>query len=174
MISRENLEKKYISLETIGLPEIFSNKDDYTELAASVALAELKKRQVPEEQINSYKPVFTQKNEPEVLTNYLVDLELWEKVAFFIIWIPRLRSYFTYNFQSKGYILKSNQSNYYSISGFIFCMTAIVISNNFDYPFFAMWVIGLIISYMFDILYNKQRQIDGLQKKVSEGKVLKW
>ena len=174
MITRESLQEKYIKLETIDLLEIFANKQDHTELAVSVAHAELRKRQIPEDEINSYQSVFTHENEPIVLKNYLVDLKIWQKLVFYFIWIPRLRIYFNYNFSPGGYILKSNQSNYYSITGFIFFIVAMIISTNYGCPFYIIWIAGLLVSYIFDMLYNKQRQIDGLQKKVNEGKILEW
>ncbi|MCR8556192.1 hypothetical protein KXD93_00980 [Mucilaginibacter sp. BJC16-A38] len=174
MVTRESLQKEYIKLETIDLLEIAANKVDYTKLASSVAKDELIKRQISEEEINGHEPIFTHKNSSEILANYRADLRPWQKVIFYFIWVPRLRSLFTYNFQQGGYVLKSNQSNYYSVAGVLFCIIAVIITNNSDYSFFAMWPIGLAITYIFDILYNKQRQIDGLQKAVDEGKELKW
>jgi len=48
-----------------------------------------------------------------------------------------------------------------------------IISSQYHYPFVTMWGAGFLLAHAFDILYNKQRQIDGMQKKVDEGKVLK-
>jgi hypothetical protein len=37
-------------------------------------------------------------------------------------------------------------------------------------PFLAGWITGFVLSFLFDIGYNKERQITELQKKVDEGK----
>ena len=173
MVTYESLQEQYTKLEVFDLLEIYTNKEAYTELAQSVALEELKKRKVPKQDIDSYKPVLIEQNDPEVLKNYLIDLKLWQKIVFYFVWIPRIRSYFTYNFAPEGFILKSNQCNFYSVIGFVFCMLSGIISSQYHYPFVTMWGAGFLVAHAFDILYNKQRQIDGMQKKVDEGKVLK-
>ena len=74
MVTYESLQEQYTKLEVFDPLEIYTNKEAYTELAQSVALEELKKRKVPKQDIDSYKPVLIERNDPEVLKNYLIDL----------------------------------------------------------------------------------------------------
>nr|WP_067054351.1 hypothetical protein [Mucilaginibacter sp. L294] len=170
MVTQESLQEAYAKFDTIDLLEIVANKNGYTELAVSVALAELRKRNVTNDEIRNYKSVFPQQNDELLVKNYLTDLNLFQKIIFYILWIPRIRSFFTMDFQSDGYVLKSQQSNYYSILGFVFCFLALATSQYPNQTYIAVWCGGFIASYLFDICFNRDKQITDLQKRLEDGK----
>ncbi|MES2062151.1 MAG: hypothetical protein V4456_09545 [Bacteroidota bacterium] len=170
MVTQESLQEAYVKLGTIDLLEIVANKNGYTELAVSVALAELKKRNVTNDEIRNYKSVFPQQPDELLVKNYLTDLNLFQKIIFYAFWIPRIRSFFTMDFQSDGYVLKKQQSNYYSILGFIFFFLALAASPYPNSTYIAVWCGGFVASYLFDIYFNREKQITDLRRRLEEGK----
>lgn len=172
MVTEQDLKEKYSGMQTKDLLEITANKSDYTELAVFVVLEELKRRKIPLEEISSYKSAFTHEINRKVLDNYLFDLKIFQKLEFFTVAIPLIRKkfHFQYPFLFKGYVLKSQQGNYYLVSGTCFLIASAILSNVSSIPFLIVWITGFILSYLFDIGYNKERQIADLQKKVEDGK----
>jgi len=172
MVTEQDLHEKYAGMQTDDLLKITANKSDYTDLAVSVALGELKKRKVPEGEIKSYKSAITHEIDKNVLDNYLFDLNIFQKLEFFTVIVPLIRKRFRihYDFISTGYVLKSQQGNYYLVSGTCFLIGSAIVSNISGMPFLAGWITGFVLSFLFDIGYNKEQQITALQKKVEEGK----
>jgi hypothetical protein len=169
--TEESLHERYSNLETFDLLEIFKNKSGFTELAVSVAYKELKHRKVSEEEIRNYQPILINKIDETIIHNGCIDLKFFYKVLFYIIFIPKLRYHFTYNLRPNGYLLKLTQSNYYSVAGFAFMLLASLIVAYLNIPFFAMWTPGFIIAYLFDICFNRERQIREIKKVIQQGEM---
>jgi hypothetical protein len=170
MVTQESLKEQYAKFDNIELLEITANKKGYTELAISVALTELKKRGIPNDEIRNYKSVLPQQPDELLVKNYLADLNLFQKIIFYILWIPTIRDYFTTNFQPGGYVLKYQQSNYYSILGFVFTFLSLLATQYPNQTYIAVWCGGFLASYLFDIYVNRERQITDLQKRLKDGK----
>ena len=173
LITLQELEDKYSKLETFDLLEIVANKPGYTELAIFAASEELKRRRVPREEIKNYRSVFSlQKDKVLQKANYLVDLALWQKLLFYIWWVPKFRHELTRNFSPNGYVLKSQQASYYSITGFCIFMCSAAYYHKFSgIIILSFWIGGFIPVYLFDVYYNKKRQIRIFEKTISEGKI---
>jgi hypothetical protein len=63
MATEEELREKHTGLETVDLLHIMAHKNDYTDVAVSVASEELTKRKVPQNEIDDYQSqVVEQKN----------------------------------------------------------------------------------------------------------------
>ena len=163
MVTEKELQEKYTQFDTESLLEIATNKYGFTELANLMALKELRKRKVPDQEIKDYKPVMVNKIDPLTRQNCLIDLKFFYKVLFYFIFIPKLRRYFTYNYLPNGFILKQDQSYYYSVVGFCFCILSFAIMEYSGTNIFILWCLGFIPAYLFDIGFNKERQIRKLQ-----------
>ena len=169
-MSAEELRQNYTKFSIGQLLEILDNKFEHTELAVTIAIAELSKRNVTEEDIRSYKENLISQAEQFVDRNIVDDLNLFQKHLFYFLWVPVLNSTFKQNFAEDGYALKLKQANYYSLLGFIFCVLSVVISIQFEFPTLtalAIWLIGIIPAYAFDELFNRQQQIKRLIAKFS-------
>lgn len=178
MITKEDLEEKYAKMETADLLEIMANKDNYTDLAISAATDELKNRKVPEEDIRNYKPVLKYKPDEKTIENYFVDLNILQKalsyflvILFYKLVISRFGNRFAVarNIYPARYLLKSQQANYYMVAGISFAIAAVISNNVYPSTFIYIWVSGFIMSYLFDIGFNKQRQMNQIQEKFEQG-----
>lgn len=164
-MSAEELRQNYSKFSIGQLLEILDNKFEHTELAITIAIAELSKRNVTEDDIRSYKENLINQAEQFVDRNIVDDLNLLQKHLFYFLWVPILNSVFKQNFAEDGYALKLKQANYYSLLGFIFCVLSVVISIKFEFPVLttlAFWLVGMIPAYAFDELFNRQQQIKRL------------
>jgi len=168
MVTEEELQEQYAQFDTESLLEIAANKSGFTELANSVALKELRNRKVSEQEIRDYKPILVDKIDPLIRQNCLIDLKVLYKIIFYFVFIPRLRRFFTYNYSPNGYILKLNQSYYYSVVGFSFCILSFAIMEYSGANIFILWCVGFIPAYLFDIGFNKDRQIKKLQEALDK------
>lgn len=173
IVTKESLRLRYKEMETVDLLEIIAKKEDYTELAVLVALEELKYRRIPDEEIKNYHSMNPKAT--SLTENNITDLAFYQKMLFFLLWIPKIRGLFTRSFRSGDYILKNQQSNYYSIVGFVILFPSYLLTNRLN-PlfFFALMVSGFILTYLFDILFNNARQIKTMQLKIMQGKSLWW
>src|ERR1700733_6171241 len=120
-MTREDLREQYAALSTNELLEIIDRKFDYTELAVTVALEEISRRNLSEENIREYKEEQVAKVNSFIKKNIADDLNIFQKILFFFIWLPLLNFPFKQNFRDDDYILKLKQASYYSLFGFV-CM----------------------------------------------------
>jgi hypothetical protein len=97
MVTEQELQEQYAQFDTESLLEIAANKSGFTELANSVALKELRSRKVSEQEIRDYKPILVAKIDPLTRQNCLIDLNVFYKIIFYFVFIPRLRSFITTN-----------------------------------------------------------------------------
>lgn len=175
-VTKEDLQEKYSQMETGNLLEITANKLDYTELAVSVALEELKNRKVSPENINNYKSVLNYRPNDEHIENYLIDLNFFQKLGYYFLLVPLFKYRISYSFSFKNdfrtnsYVLKSQQANYYVVVGVSFLIIAGISSNVFNLSFLYLWLSGFVLSYLFDIGFNKARQINNIQEIITRGK----
>ena len=175
MVNEESLKQKYSEMDTTDLLEIAKNKTTYTELANSVALRELKSRKIEPEVIAQYEPILNKINDI-TKQNSRVDLSISHKLLYFyIMWFPKARHYYSPDFSSNGYMLKDNQSNYYSFSGFGSLVATIVLINFLNeatlFAFLITWTLCFLLIYLFDINYNRQRQIDNIKKILDKDEI---
>ncbi|HWD87611.1 MAG TPA: hypothetical protein VG367_05750 [Mucilaginibacter sp.] len=153
---------------TDQLLDIIQKNSGYTDLAVSVAEAELKRRRVPAEEINEHKAIQAAIDQ-KVLENYLIDMSVGEKVLFFLVmWIPRVSRYFSPDYIEDGYKLKSQQGSYYAVFGFI-AFIGTIVASYYSLGWFS-FPIMFILAYSLDVSYNRQRQMSYLQKKIEEGR----
>jgi hypothetical protein len=177
MITKESLETRYLKLDTLSLLEIISADSGYTPLAISVAIDELKRRNVAFELIEKQKKISFYQPDPVLLAHCLIDLHFIQKLLFYLfwlIWIPRFRFLVRINFREEIYILKLNQANYYSIVGFVFSFIAMAANQSIGDAAWFIWFAGFIVAYLFDVGYNKQKQINKLESIMMSGGDFEW
>jgi hypothetical protein len=162
----EELKITYSTISTKELLEIIDNKFDNTELAVSIALAELSTRQVSEQDIKNYKEEQIEKAVKFIKRNISDDLTFLQKNLFYFIWFPFINFAFKQNFRDDSYILKLKQANYYSLFGFILFMLSGFVSGIYGFSnltSLAIWIIGFVPAYAFDETFNRQNQIKRLK-----------
>jgi len=90
MATKKELQEKYATLTTSQLMQILDRKFDYTELAITVAIEELAKRSPSEEDIKTYKEETLDVLNVFIVKNIEEDLSTWQKMLFYLLWIPIL------------------------------------------------------------------------------------
>lgn len=171
MITKEDLEKKYLKLSNRELLDILDNKHQYTELAVIVALKELSKRNIDEKEIKSYKENQVKEAEIFIKKNIVDDLNFFQKNIFFFLWLPFINFLFKRSFIDDGYILKLKQANYYSWFGFISCILSSIIKTRFETSelfFWGIWIFSFPIAFYYDEYFNRYNQIKKLRKIFGE------
>jgi hypothetical protein len=157
MPTKEELQLRYSTYATENLLDIIDHKFDYTDLAVMLAIEELAKRNITEDDIKNYK---AQKTETEVIRKNFVDgLSLLQKNLFYFLWIPILNFAFKMNYRDDGYLLKLRQANYYSLCGFLGLGVSAIVSIYFelgDIHSLAIWIAMFIPAYLLDKHFNKQ------------------
>jgi hypothetical protein len=95
--------------------------------------------------------------------NNITDLNIFAKAFSFFVLIPKngVRDIVKIK---PGCILKEQQWNYYLVTGISFFIISALIATNSGLSFFWLWPLGFGISYLFDIFYNRQRQIDYIKR----------
>lgn len=173
MVTEEELREQYVKMTTHELLLIVSNKSGYTELAISIAKKELRYRNVSEAEITNLSQIVHDQENKYWMDNCLFDLSISTKLAYyFILWFPKARYYFPNNFKQEGYLLKLNQSNYYSVLGVVFLILTLVFSMYSGSPLsLTLWPLGFMLTYLYDHFYNKKRQIDNFQKTKEDGEL---
>jgi hypothetical protein len=165
-MTREDLQEQYAALSTNELLEIIDRKFDYTELAVTVALEEIGRRNLSEANIREYKEEQVAQANKFIKKNIVDDLNVFQKVLFFFIWLPLLNFPFKQNFRDGNYILKLKQANYYSLLEFVF-MVLIASCSGFashsDLTVFTIWFLSFLPAYGFDEYFNRKWQIRKLQ-----------
>jgi hypothetical protein len=186
MPTEEELEKTYSLMDTGDLAFMMANKENYTDLAIEVAARELKKRKITPEDIKAL-PRIEDPYKMLWMENCLFDLKTYSKAGFYFLWLPllimrRILSGSDYEpaweaYRTNGYILKSQQSSFYQITGFIFFFIALIMGNAMQpfnlWPLFITWCLGFAIVFLFDIGYNRQRLTNKLNSHKETGQ-LPW
>ena len=165
-MTREELREQYAALSTNELLEIIDRKFDYTELAVTVALEEIGRRNLSEENIRECKEEQVAQVNSFIQKNIVDDLNVLQKILFFFIWLPLLNFPFKQNFRDGHYILKLKQANYYSLLGFVFMILTVSITGfapHSDLTDFTIWFLSFLPAYGFDEYFNRKRQIRKLR-----------
>jgi len=185
MVTKESLEEQYAKLETAQLLEIININSGYTDMAIAVALAVLKHRDVPVESIEDAREAAPVEVDPELLENCLVDLSFFQKFFFYIAWpisaygslyrlILRSADQSQLPFRRNGYILKSYQSSFYSLYGFILTMVAMATSTSIGDSAWLVWIGGFGIPYAIDQLFNREKLTKKIERIISERGDFEW
>ena len=170
-MTKEDLEKQYAALSTNELLEIVDQKFDYTDLAVTVALAEISKRGVPEEAVKEYKDLQISKIKESVQKIIIDDLKVGYKIFFFFIWFPLLNFPFKQNYRDGNFVLKLSQAGYYSGLGFLFMMLTGLVSGLYDLSTLTavtIWFSSFLPAYAFDEFFNRRRLIQSLLTRYDE------
>lgn len=168
-MTADELKETYAKLSTEELLEILDNKFDYTDLAVSVALAELSSRKISEEDITTYKTAQVSKVVERVRRNISDDLSLLQKNLFFFFWLPIITFAIKQNFREDGYLLKLRQANYYSLIGFVSFIAITIATVSYDLSnltSLAFWILCFIPACFFDEYVNRKAQIERLRKEL--------
>jgi len=161
-------EEEHSKLSTNELFEIIDDKFGYTDLAVKVAIAELSRRNLSENDVQSYKVKLVQDFRESILKIVHYDLKVYQKILFYIFWLPILNFAFKMNFQEKDEYLKLKQANYYSLMGFVFFIIISIVSSVFEFSSWSslfLWLVNLIPAYVFDEKVNRERFIRKLNDK---------
>jgi hypothetical protein len=164
-MNKEDLEKQYAELSTNELLEIVDRKFDYTELAVTVALAEISKREISEETLKEYKDLQVSKAKESIRKIIIDDLKVGYKIFFFFIWIPLLNFPFKQNYRDGDFVLKLSQARYYSGLGFLFMMLTGLLSAFYDLSnltALTIWFTSFLPAFAFDEFFNRKRLIQSL------------
>jgi hypothetical protein len=167
-MTREDLEKQYAGFSTNELLEIVDRKFDYTELAVTVALAEISKREISEETLKEYKDLKISMAKESIRKIVIDDLKVGYKIFFFFIWIPLLNFPFKQNYRDGNFVLKLSQAKYYSFLGFLFMMLAAFLTGLYDLSTLTtltIWFISFLPAYAFDEFFNRKRLIQSLRAR---------
>ena len=161
-MTKEELEKTYEKLSNSELMDIIQDKFGYTEMAIIVAMAEISKRNINEEDIKQYKVEKQLEIRDYVFKNIADDLNFFQKNFFFYLWIPFLNFPIKRTFIDGGFELKLKQASYYSWAGFIFLVLITGFSSNYQISTLTtliIWMLTFIIAFLFDEFFNRQSQI---------------
>lgn len=166
-MTKEELEKTYEKLSNSELMDIIQDKFGYTEMAILVAMAEISKRNLNEEDIKQFKVEKEIEIRDYIFKNIADDLTFFQKCFFFYIWIPFFNFPVKRNFIDGGFELKLKQASYYSWAGFIFLVLITGFSSNYQISTLTtliIWMLTFVIAFLFDEFFNRQSQIRKLQR----------
>jgi len=164
-MNQEDLEKQYAALSTNELLEIVDRKFDYTDLAVTVALAEISKREISEEALKEYKDLQISRLKESVQKIIIDDLKVGYKIFFFFIWFPLLNFPLKQNYRDGNFVLKLSQARYYSGLGFLLMMLTGLVSGLYDLSnltALTIWFSSFLPAFAFDEYFNRQRLIQRL------------
>jgi hypothetical protein len=170
MITREDLRHKYAAFSNFELLAIVEDSANYTDLAVAVAREELQKRNLTKTDFDNYKEY--QQEEARIYINkyFVEELTIWQKLFFYILWIPILHFPIKQNLAQDGYILKTRQAGYYSICGFILMIAAVFFSaaiGESDWITLIVWLLLFLTPLQFDHYFNKGRLIKKYNAEVA-------
>jgi len=171
MITKEELVNTYSQMTNQELLDIVDRKFEHTEIAVLVALQELSKRNLTEEDIVAYKLEKVNKVNKFLRQNIVDDLNLLQKNFFFFVWFPLFTFPFKRNFVEDGNFLKLKQAHYYSLAGLAAFIIVCLFNAIYDPALsisIAIVVALFIPTYFFDEFFNRQKQIERLQKYFRE------
>jgi hypothetical protein len=160
MPTKEELQVLYANLPVAKLLSIVDDKFSYTDVAVAVAIEELAKRNVSEEEIKSYKDAQIAVAHTVIENNLVNGLSFIQKNLFYFLWLPLLNFAFKMNFRDNGYTLKLRQANYYSLCGFLSFMACAVIPVILQLQLttlqsIVVWMAVFVPAYLLDERFNR-------------------
>ena len=152
--TKEELKKRYSSYSDERLLEVLYNSQEYTPEALEVAKAELKLRDITNEQAKTFVTEKVQAAEEQAVKEKIlsyVPLEFWEKLLFFFIWFSPffLGSALRNNYTEDGLVLKFRQSKLFAIAGFFHVILTFIITDSLNFNETA----GFLLYFGLPVLY---------------------
>lgn len=174
-MTREQLEKNYKNFPTSELLKIANTPSDYTPLAVEVAKIELETRDISQEDVEAFENKRRQIRKKMVKVNLEDDLTIWLKAFFYFLFkFPYAADALKDEYKKKGYILKLNQTNYYTVASIVFLLlyglSALIYSSSVV-SFFSTWIAGFILAYLYDENFNKENHIRKLKELYPDDKI---
>jgi hypothetical protein len=165
VVTEEELQRKFASYTNSKLIQIAISEDAYTDIAKAVAAAELRKRNITEDDIETYNDEVIEEMDSFIKKNTVDDLSLLQKNLFYFLLLPIFLLAIIRNFEDDGYVLKAKQAGYYRLAGRGAIIISAIITLIFQWNELAIlagWIAGFIIAYVYDEKFNRQKQIDRL------------
>lgn len=163
MITKQDLEKRYSRYSISELLEIVENKHKYTDLAVVVAIEEIGRREISEEQIKSHKEEQLLAAKDKAKKNYVDRLSIWQKHFFFFVWIPLLTFPFKRNFIEGNFDTKLRQARYFSLLGFLCMLLSTFLTIEYNLSNLSFWIVlipGFFVTLLLDPVFNPIYQIE--------------
>lgn len=146
--STEELKSRYASWSNRKLLAVIHYKKQYTSEAVEIARQELGQRNITTDDVDAFLQEQEQKMRRDKMLSS-VSLKFWEKVRCFFLWfLPSLSP-------KRGFTLKEQQSQTFSIAGFISLFVDAFIIYHFKKPVIAGVAI-LILFFLIFSWYEKQ------------------
>lgn len=125
--SSEELRARYATWSDRKLLAVILFKGQYTSQAVEIARRELGQRSITADDIDMFLHEQEQKRQREKVLSE-ISLSFWGKVRCFFLWfLPSLTP-------GKGFILKEQQSQFYSVAGFVSFFTIAFVIVYFRLP----------------------------------------
>jgi hypothetical protein len=168
-MDEDRLRKRYSQFTRSQLLNIVDNQGNYTDLAISIALDELSRRGVWEEDILSYEKEQFEKEKILIEKSINYELNLWHKMLFFsVLIIPFFGAAFRQNFLEDGHMLKLKQAAYYSRFGFFSIIFVVIISIFFvlgNLISLSVFISFFLVALVFDNRMNRQKMLREMERE---------
>lgn len=154
-ISKEEIQKRYSSFSDKDILEIIANKNDYTEVAISVAYEELNKRNIALEDAESYSQEVKEEKKRIIENKRLGFISKLFYYLFSFTGMGFLTAYLNReDYKKKGSVYKGKQILYYSLFGVGFMFFSIF--SSFFEPLKAVALIILPITFIAALLLENK------------------
>ncbi|MHA4811108.1 hypothetical protein ACX0G9_23570 [Flavitalea flava] len=163
----EDIQNQCENLSNEQLLLVVNNKRLYTEKIVRAAYQELRKRQIPKEEVIAIEKKHTRRS--RIITGDIhTDILLLEKIALFFLCIPRLGGLIMWDYRKKGYALKTRQTTYFNLMGAAFLLTDILLGmHHISMETGAIiWIFSFLPTYFFNEYFFKQRTIRNLEARM--------
>lgn len=169
MVTKEDLEIRYAALSNSELMDIIDRKFEYTELAVTVAIQELGKRDVNEQDVANYKEkVFTEFHD-EIQKNFVDDLTVTQKLLFFyFFWIPFVTIPIKNNFVRDGFLLKRSQAGFFSIMGFAACFISILLVSVSSVLTYTIFILLGFLTLQYDLIIRRKKRMQTVYEQIKQ------
>ena len=164
----EEIKAQCATLSNEELYLIVTNKIRYDYVIVAVAQGEIKRRGISKEEFKELKSV--QKRRSKIIEGDIYrDLLWWQKLAFFVLCIPRIHSLMFRDYRRNKYILKLRQAGYFHLVGLASFALFMIGLQALEVPISICaiaWVLGFLPAYLFNQYYFKQRTIRRLAARL--------
>ncbi|AWH86120.1 hypothetical protein HYN59_13815 [Flavobacterium album] len=169
MVTKEDLEKRYLQLSNSELIDIIDRKFEYTELAVTIAIQELAKRNVDEQDVVKYKEKVFLEFRDEFQKNFVDDLSISQKLFFFyFFWIPFITIPLKNNFARDGFMLKRSQAGFFSTMGFAACFISIFLVSVSSALTYAVFILLGFLTLQYDLLIRRKNRLQASREQIKQ------
>lgn len=165
----EEIQAQCEMLSNEQLMLIVTNKIRYNEMIVRAAHQELRKRGITKDQMKEIKR--KQDRAPKPIEGDIhEDLVLWEKIAFFYLFFPRLHFLVLRDYRSRKLVLKVKQAGYYMFAGMLLFMIGLI-GSIFFYSIsigIVLWAMMFPAVHAFNRYYFKPLTIRRLAARISQ------